>query len=497
MNDLTVCITSFRRGDRLRRCLQSCVDAGISRFSVFSMDPDGPVMDVVREFQKLNHIDLVHNHLGVDLGCNETWLQAVYHAHTERILVMHDDDTLSPKFGEVYQSIIRPHLDRGIKLASWMAHLKYDDGTIRKTEYFTGPTKVYPSSTLRDIVATKGRLSLSPIVSVFDRQVMLSALKESEDCLTHYLHPSMLLGTEVLVYLRHCDAFKEWLFVDHVLAYYGSWPGSGTVKAESAKETKPLIAGYDEARERGAIGSGYTHRSSRILLTYVPYEGGNVVLGDRVSNVKPTWDVMINTGQMIGFPASKDRLHRALHDFGISTKCQYLRDVMDYACWHSAPEDILVYSNLDIAFTLDLPSRLRCAINQSGGVAVVWRRTMDFNPHQFRTTAKQGVIDGGVDMIAVTPHWWQSHRDGIPDVLVGAQHWDWVFRSYAERVSPDCYMSDGIYHSPHPSLISRVGYLTPENAHNLAKAKAFFESLGQIQNVRWLDRQASKHQPKN
>jgi hypothetical protein len=472
MHDLTVCITSFLRPERCARAIVSCADAGIKNLVVFGMGEGGPQDDPFPFAGMFKSV--IFSRLSVDLGCHELWLQAAYRSTTERLIILHDDDMLAPEFGAAYEKMIKPVLDKGeVGFASWRGHVRDDEGKIRTTEYFVAQTGVYPSSVIKEIVSRRGRLSLSPVISIFNRRVLIHALKETADVLP-WLRPGMPLGTEIAAYLRHCDAFKHWLHVHRVLSYYGAHEGSGTIQAESSGNVKPLTEGYDAARSYCLKNAPPKKYPPRMLL--LSWTG---LTNERIANARRTWDFHFNLGTMLDFPF-------------ISTKTPKLHELMDYGVSMAMSEDIIVYANLDLAFTVDLPERILRCIQSSRGICVAWRRTMPFNPNQQFLSVKQGLKDGGVDLIAMTPAWWVAHRSKIPEMYVASNYWDWIFRTYCERLTEHkCYLDDGTYHAPHESFYDRVKLTTEEQKWNHGRAKFYFGSIGQADAVRTLNQQSA------
>jgi hypothetical protein len=469
MENLTVCITSFKRPTYLRRALESCVKAGVTKIVVFSMEPDTAIVEVMNGFPKVRFESMPW-----DLGCNELWLQAAYLADTERVLILHDDDLLAPEFGDTYRSVIVPALSSGAGFASWRGNLMYDDGKIRPVEYFDGPTRTLPSSELEAVVSKMGRLSLSPVVSVFNRTTLIHALKEAALELP-FLRPGMTLGTEILVYLRHCADFKRWLYVDEVLSHYGSHEGSGTIQAEKTS-IAPLVSGYDFTRKyfTNHRNNGVCHES-RILLVSAPFESKDEDEKRRIAAAQVTWDFQFQHGWMMNFAFHTPEIPR-------------LKELLDFGVRHAMPEDIVAYANMDLAFVTGLSLLVETCVAEHG-VCVAWRRTMPFRAGQWFSTCRNGNKDGGVDLVAVSPKWWKEHRDNIPDMFVASNFWDYVFRIYAESVtSGKCYIEDGTYHAPHPSFYSRHGLKPATQQHNRQLAMKFFNERGMSAAAKHIER---------
>lgn len=251
LDELTVCITNFGRAKFLDRAILSCKAAGIRRLTISSVCPDIEVYKVIDKHQH-GWLSYDITRVAKDIGCNDSWMLAAMLSRTDRIIILHDDDTLRPEFGKAYVEDIAPRLNPNT-FASWRASLLFNDGTTRFTEYFHGPTRLLRSRELMDVFGKYGRLSLSPVVSVLDRDMVIAGCKAADynlspipECI---LRPGMLLGTEIVVYSCHVSKFLEWLYVDKILSHYGSHAGSGTVDAENSGKIPLLAKGYDHARK--------------------------------------------------------------------------------------------------------------------------------------------------------------------------------------------------------------------------------------------------------
>lgn len=497
LDNLTVCITSFRRGKYLERAIASCEAAGIRRIAIAAVEPDQEVLAVISRFddpKRWLSFDVAT--LPVDVGCNNTWMLAAYRSRTERIIVLHDDDVLTPEFGPTYLKTIAPIMDSGIGLASWRANHLFDDGTTHVTEYWSGPSRVMPSKELNAVVARYGTLSLSPVVSVLNRTVTIRACKEAAATLTHNdcLHrPGMLLGTEILVYLRHIKAFPNWLYVDQLLSMYGHHEDSGTVALEKTGNLAPLVKGYDRARSQGLMNGPPTPKPKLIFVhsLYCPDDSDEL---RRIENAKRSWDFHF---------ASFEAIELAIHPanvrngdlYGDERPTAHIRDLLDAGAAMAMPEDLVVFSNSDIALTVDAPARLIAGVERGKGVTICPRRNMENPvPGRLYRTVKNCRVDGGMDVIAMTPAWWEEFRTELPDMLIGREAWDLCLRTLAEEwadggglrsgisVQPEewwrsrAYADDVCWHEPHASFWKVERKANPGGAHNRKLARAFFEA---------------------
>lgn len=494
LDNLTVCVTSWGRGEHLDRALRSCRAAGIRRLTISAAAPTRGVLTAIDDNRRdwLSFEAFVSKE---DYGCNHSWEVAAYLAKTPRILVLHDDDVLKPEFGIAYRSEIEPTLRSGVGFASWRARLLYNDGRTKPTEHCRFATGVYPSSALFPIVATQGRLSLSPVISVLDRETVVHACKEAETTLRHnecLERPGMLLGTEILVYLRHVQKYPLWFHLSRVLSEYGSHDGSGTIRAEKEKGGIARLAlGYDRARKQAENPPPPAKR--RVLIAYYDREPSNPAEALRIKRAAQSRAFLAGTGEAILLPLKTKDLPRI---FKRSRKgsLPFLKDLLDLACCHAMPEDIVLYSNDDLGLTTDAVRKILAGVDRGNGVSVFPRRSHDA-PHPLLQSVLNCRLDGGIDAVAATPVWWRANRVRFPDMLIGTDCWDTIFRVFAEEwadggpprenleADPHNWLSsractdDVCWHEPHLSRWikeRRSGKGDEAGRHNRALARGFF-----------------------
>lgn len=476
IDDLSICITSFRRPRYLDRCLKSAFETGIQNVVVSSMEPDEETLSVLDKYPQART-----SVMDYDNGCHENWIQAAYRSPTKRMILLHDDDVIKPELGRVYQDIIKPAMDAGdVQFCSWRAHLLFDNGDVRPTEWFNGETKQLSSGYLRNFLLKLGRLSLSPVVSILDRDVLIGALKEGHSALIKHeecLHnPGMLLGTELIAYLRHCASLPKWMFINQVLSMYGACESSGTVKAQKTGDLRQLTVGYDIAR-RYFMSGEYTNpvHKPRIIFVYDDFTPSSDDEQRRFNYAMETWKFHFNQCDVVGFPTHVGQWSRSSADLGDTRPVPYLRDLIDYGVKHAMPEDVVVYVNRDVFLTAHAPERI-IESTKRNGISVAWRRNLKPVPGRMYKTVSNARKDGGVDLISVTPGWWLTHRETIPDMLIARECFDWVLRTMAEEMhGKEIYMDDVIGHEPHTGQFWKTNKKTnPGQQHNRALAKVFF-----------------------
>lgn len=476
LDDVTVCITAFNRQKYLERAKASAIAAGF-KVVVVEMTPEK------------------------DFGVNELWMRAAYAATTERVIILHDDDTLLPELGQVYRRLIAPALDNNLCVSWRGAHL-HENGKITPTEYRNDVTRTQTVEELESFLLQRGKLSLSPVVTVFDRETLIHACKESDKYLTgkeSYLRPGMLLGTEIIAHLRQLQEKKGWLYINEVLSHYGVHAGSGTTAASRAGKLAPLIAGYDFARrhyETHRDPSSVQH-DPKFLLIYSDYKPTDKGTQRRFANARWTWEHHFDLGAFMDFPIPISALSRTSRGLGDKLEVPYFNDLFDIGCRHAMPEDIIVFLNNDIALTANAERRIIEGVNRGDGVCVAWRRCMPVPSGRMVASAKNGKIDGGVDLVAFRKDWWMKHRSHIPEMLIALGEWDYVLRIYCERLTGGrCYIDDAIMHEPHESILVSA-LRSPARAHNIRAAIKFFDGIRDVHAAKSLREILAGHERPN
>ena len=502
LEQLTVCITNFQRPELLDRAIGSVKKAGVRRLTIASVMPDSRVVEVIERWRKSDWLSYDVAVVNRDIGCNDTWMLAAYRSRTKRIIILHDDDLLRSNFGQAYESIIAPRLDDGIGFATWRAELYFMDGSVGGTEFRSGETGEFPSSELAKTVNHYGRLSLSPVISVLDRETVIHACKESKQELTRpecYERPGMLLGTEIVVYMRHIQKFSRWLWVNEVLSQYGSHAGSGTIKHQSSGDLSQLTRGYDLARAQAA--KPVPEYVSSVIFVHSVDDVGDGEERERIRVAQLTWQHHFDTAKFIELPVLKTDLGRTGLDVGDTRAVPFVRDLFDLGCRQAMPEDVVVYCNRDIGLTAPAYPRLMAGVRRGNGVTVCPRRRLNPEPGKmYETLEGTGVdgtgADGGFDVMAVTPGWWKNSRILFPDLLIGREAWDTVFRMLAESWSDGvnrpieqsmfmeqwhaskAYTDDVCWHKWHVGGWERDRFVNLGQQHNRALAAEFFKKRG-------------------
>lgn len=486
--DLTVVVTTFKRPGRLRRCLQSLVDAGVGRVVVTGSCSTIEDAQVCEEFPQLK---IVTSFLEGDLGCNETWIRGVTFATTKYILILHDDDWLLPEFGATYTNEIYPQLKRGIGFATWRGKVVSDVGeVIEEVGCLRGATRVGASGTVTYTLLDSKVTSPSPVISIFRRDVALRTLRECENVFTdkkHFTRPNMMVGNDLMLYLRHAEQFDSWLFIDKILTCYGGHFGSETAKFQGTDRLPKLLRVYDAARDYYKVTRfsrvAPTPKFFHLTTDYTPTDPETL---RRRNFARLTWNFMYAWGECYPTPIRNGLFRTSQEVVGDVRPLPFLRDMLDYAAFVALDEDVIMLSNDDICFVPDAIQKLRQQFDSGANALFAWRYNFFHPLTRPLKDLRTGFKDGGVDLIAFRPAIWRQYREQFPDFILGCEAWDYCYRTLIPELPGGREMDGIIYHEMHDPIWrqTKVRSVNPGQRYNRQLARNFFarraESHGNI-----------------
>ena len=387
-------------------------------------------------------------------------IRAAYGSTAKRIVILGPGEELAPDFQETYDTLIAPCLDKrdaGFALGSL------------SVEAAVGH-RVNPTDNLSDNLMEMGMEAPRLGNGVFNRFTALRALKEAQDTLTTNPSlelPGIRIGWDLLLRKRHCDQFRRFLMVGKPITKPAKLPYLGR---------EAWIKGFDAAREQGAMPP--THLSPRVILAYSAYEPKDEDAKYRQNAAKMSWGFHAHGGSLMECPF-------------VSAGIPRLREILDQACQHALPEDIVVYANSDAGLTTGAVELIKAGVAKAGGVTCCPKRAVLCGG--LFPTLKDNKMPGGVDVIAVSPAWWKANRLSMPDMFIGREAWDAVFMHLAEEWADGraldgvcdtglyrlsrAYTDDVCWHVEHPSYWES-NRDDPANVHNRACAQEFFAAKG-------------------
>jgi hypothetical protein len=105
----------------------------------------------------------------------------------------------------------------------------------------------------------------------------------------------------------------------------------------------------------------------------------------------------------------------------------FVKDLLDLGAKRIHEDDVLVLTNLDSVLTDDCFRRVENKPQYSHRVNFL--KSLEGRNY---SSTDLGLLEeepfDGIDLIVIPVEWWLRHRDGVPDLMLGNEGWDWVFR---------------------------------------------------------------------
>ncbi len=208
-------------------------------------------------------------------------------------------------------------------------------------------------------------------------------------------------------------------------------------------------------------GNGPLARRQEIFLESIAKAHSEAVTRIAASNEVwnyPGWETrkLARTAAILGDPSDKP----------------FLADLFDLAFEHSRPNDWLLYSNVDCAFTSDLYSDLA---GRSATVVEYQRQDVEGDPKTLDElfSKPRTLYSVGLDAIAIRASLFQEVREFLPDFVVGEPHWDTIYSGLFRRLLPVQRDHVRLFHPKHQQVWD-LSHPTPAGLHN---HELFVESL--------------------
>lgn len=236
----TVCVTNFKRADKLRRVLESVRGAQVV-VATYGSTPEN--VQIVKAVSP--HIP--HFYTPEDHGCNRLWIQAAEMARTRWISFLPDDDLRPPGFVEAAESFCGLLERNNAGFGAWNGQAFFwNSGKLGHAMNTCFEEEgVYASGPLVEKVLRPGTYPFSQVAFLYDRETTLDVLQWCEanlkDCCTR---PEMMIGNDIALTLGHAQRFSRVGQCAKRLTWYGHWDGSETLQAGNTN----LMRAYDLAR---------------------------------------------------------------------------------------------------------------------------------------------------------------------------------------------------------------------------------------------------------
>lgn len=163
----------------------------------------------------------------------------------------------------------------------------------------------------------------------------------------------------------------------------------------------------------------------------------------------------------------------------------FIKDLVNEAVRCSGPRDVIVLTNADTCVSGEAAARLDEAVRDRG-CAYSFRRDFMVLPdghlahgHLSTEAIRAGRFYPGADLFACTVEWWQKHGRLLPDLVLGAEAWDWCLRTLMHTTG-GAQFDDLIYHEAHPNEWERPEHRNalPSQLHNKRLAAPFLAEHG-------------------
>lgn len=132
----------------------------------------------------------------------------------------------------------------------------------------------------------------------------------------------------------------------------------------------------------------------------------------------------------------------------------YLVDLIDFGSNLSEPNDLVIFTNTDTCVVTNCALQVAAAL-QDSIACYCYRR--DFN-HDFHEPIPDDVVPRGdnyvgSDLYAFRVSWWLANRKEFPDLLIGHEAWDPIFRHLIDttNLGRPTILRNLIYHRRHGS----------------------------------------------
>lgn len=201
----------------------------------------------------------------------------------------------------------------------------------------------------------------------------------------------------------------------------------------------------------------------------------------RVRNAQASWDQeYANAGGRwfrTEFPIGRNRTSKEVGD---PKPVPFIADMVNHAVpYCRKDDDIIGWTNSDVSFApgltghvLEKCERYGCAFTHRWDFPALSR------PFLSEAMVRRGKWYPGSDAFFFTLRWWRQNAADYPDLLMGREHNDEIFRTLMKKTAGvECEIEAAIYHEKHASYweVPENFKTNPGNNHNRALAHAWFK----------------------
>lgn len=160
INEITIVIVSYYRGDRLRRCIETLKD--VPNIIVWDNKTTGEELDKIKKIEQ-DYLNIKFIYSEENYGIPKAWNQGIIQSKTDWVLLTCDDMLFDSDWFDVLNDILieKPHLEQ-IHLNAWNA-IVFHKKTIARMGWWDERYRYYPSMEDDDwYLRTVEKLGYSP-----------------------------------------------------------------------------------------------------------------------------------------------------------------------------------------------------------------------------------------------------------------------------------------------------------------------------------------------
>lgn len=160
----------------------------------------------------------------------------------------------------------------------------------------------------------------------------------------------------------------------------------------------------------------------------------------------------------------------------------YVKDLLNRAIQNKANDQIIVFTNADICVAQACSHRLVSALQATAAVYCFRRDFSYLDTLLPDPMIANGHLYCGADLFAFRVSWWNAFNQYFPDMILGREAWDAIFRILIEKSLPNkqSAIPNLVYHEWHPSTweAPRNRRTLSGQQHNLHLARLWMLNSG-------------------
>lgn len=414
-SDVTVIITNYQRPDMLWEAYASCKRAQVAHIVISSSGATDAV-EAVHARIRSDHPSTRISSRRDDAGCNENWLRGASLVRTRRMTILHDDDLLLP----AYERVVRG--DFSADVIHWDGAKHAPAGPLPGVYVTAGtlPTGTWPITYLYQFLLNPQANTLSPVCGCFPTSHVIATLEECEKRFGPwaYLRPTMMVGNDLLLWLRACQKYRTLYYSHDPFCSYGHHAGSASFDDFTQARMK-LLPIYKATRDY------FVQSAPRIIHAVNRFIPSDPATLQRIHGAAISWDIGYHYEFIL--PRHQWAWKRDATSIGEKTPTPFLRDVLSRALSDATSKNDLIVLTNDDTIVNQYWWFAALDASRSRGAACSFRRNIapaDLVNCWLYPDKPIGTRHCGRDAFFFTQDWLKAHLAEIPDYIMGFCDWD-------------------------------------------------------------------------